>query len=97
MTEHPAAPTTREVEAQLWYPRANAAESTHTVRVSLWDVRAADDLVISYDFDRDGYSIKMATVHEWGVDEEPDPHLIEVAFVPAWVDSLSTDTREEKS
>lgn len=58
---------------RLWYPR-NPGEDRR-IRVSLYDVRAADDLLISYDFDRDGWSIAR--------DEDPDR---EVAFIRAWAD-----------
>ena len=75
----------REVRVELWYPRNDAAESGDTVRVSLMDVRVANDLVIRYDFDRDGYSIQQPTIHEWhDGDDSNDEELVEVAFVEAW-------------
>lgn len=58
-------------DGALWYPRVDGNGSS--VAVSLYDVRAADDLRISYDFERDGWSIARG--------EKPDA---EVAFVPAW-------------
>lgn len=68
---------------EFFYPDR---EGKTRIIVSLSDVRAADDMVITYDFARDGYSIRMATVHGWTVDDaECDPKLVEVAFVPAWV------------
>lgn len=72
-----------QVRVDLWYPRQGATPDT--VRVGLVDVRAADDLLISYDFDRDGWVIRMPTVHSWPSGEEPDEHPVEVAFIPAWV------------
>lgn len=78
-----------EAEVELFYPRNNdpartAAQPTR-VRVGLSDVRAADDMIIDYDFERDGYRIRMATVHEWDPnDTVMDPKLVEVAFVPSW-------------
>lgn len=62
---------------RLWYPR-NQGEDRQ-IRVSLYDVRAADDLVIGYDFDRDGWTIAR--------DSNPDR---EVAFVRAWADLEQT-------
>ena len=66
--------------ANLFYPRAEVGELTVTeVHVGLVDVRAADDLRITYDFERDGYVIEQSTSPD--VDE---PGYREVAFVPAW-------------
>ena len=50
--------------------------------VGLMHVRAANDLVIDYDFDRDGYRIRMSSE---GPRDREDGQLVEVAFVPAWV------------
>lgn len=58
-------------DGTLWYPRVDGNPSS--VTVSLYDVRAADALLISYDFERDGWSIAR--------EERP---AVEVAFVPAW-------------
>ena len=69
---------------QLWYPRVPG--NGDEIHVSLWDVRAADDLIISYDFDRDGWRIGMDRTRY-------TPGLMvviseneEVAFIPAWND-----------
>ena len=40
------------VHVDLWYPRT--ANPIKAVQVGLVDVRAADDIRIEYDFDRDG-------------------------------------------
>lgn len=53
----------------LFYPRQNPGEK---VVISLVDVRAADDLVVTYDFDRDGYVLTMNDT--------------EVGFVEAWAE-----------
>lgn len=70
----------------LWYPR-NDGEATK-INVSLMDVRASDDLLIEYDFNRDGYSIKQASTFEWDNKNDPeglcDPDWQEVAFIQAW-------------
>lgn len=55
----------------LWYPRSEGNEEL--VRVSLYDVRAADDLLIGYDFERDGWVISR--------DDSPER---EVAFIESW-------------
>ncbi|MHB8330771.1 MAG: hypothetical protein ACYDDA_05290 [Acidiferrobacteraceae bacterium] len=66
--------------------RSRSADEATSVRIRLMDTRAADDLLIDYDFERDGYRIRMATVHEWEPEDTVmDPKLVEVAFVPSWV------------
>jgi len=73
---------------QLWYPRNKG--SAKAIEVELSDVRAADSLQVSYDFERDGWIIKQASVFEWDIDdEECDSDWREVAFIQAWA-------REEK-
>jgi hypothetical protein len=71
---------------ELFYPRNEG--NIHTIEVGLSDVRAADSIQISYDFDRDGWSIKQASRFEWICDENDDgnrdPDWQEVAFVQAW-------------
>jgi hypothetical protein len=71
------------VHAELWYPR-NAGNPTE-IRVGLVDVRAADDIVIRYDFDRDGWAVFQDESREtdWGF--ETVRELVEVAFIPAWL------------
>lgn len=66
----------------LFYPRTNPCD---TVQIGLLDVRAADDIQVSYDFDRDGWMIKQASKWEWDYDDtECDSDWQEVAFVKAW-------------
>jgi len=68
----------------LEYPRCD--DSPGAIRVSLMDVRAADDILVSYDFDRDGWVIKQASVFEWGDEDDGscDGDWQEVAFIKAW-------------
>lgn len=72
----------KTVHAELWYPRN--ADSTDAVQVGLVDIRAADDLVIRYNFDRDGWVIHQDRVvqRDWGM--EVVDEAVEVAFIPAW-------------
>jgi hypothetical protein len=68
--------------ASLWYPRSSEKKY---IEVDLIDVRAADGIRISYDFDRDGYVIEQASdFGPWELGEESDPDWQEVAFVKAW-------------
>jgi hypothetical protein len=81
--EHPYISEDRQtVHAELWYPR-NGDNPTE-IRVGLMDVRAADDIVIRYDFDRDGWVV-LQDETEWRDERiERLRELVEVAFIPAW-------------
>lgn len=68
--------------ANLWYPRIEGNVSE--VEVALVDVRAADSLLIRYDFERDGYQILQASRFAFEEHEDDGPDWQEVAFVPAW-------------
>ena len=67
------------ITVELWYPRVG--DQARYIEVGLVDVRAADNIRISYDFDRDGYVIEQASCFE-GPDDDDDWQ--EVAFVQAW-------------
>jgi hypothetical protein len=68
----------------LWYPRNDDFE-VKQIQIGLMDVRAADDIRVSYDFDRNGWVIQQASVFEWEPDDtERDEGWTEVAFVKAW-------------
>jgi hypothetical protein len=54
------------------------------VVVSLLDVRAADDITISYDYARDGWRIGMDRTIDRGDRMETVEEDVEVAFLPAW-------------
>ena len=82
------------IQVDLWYPRNDGA--VPNIIISLMDVRAANDITISYDFDRDGWSIKSnlhdpdnpwwenKTQEEINVLQEKPEVLTEVAFIPSW-------------
>lgn len=74
------------------YPRSNPLASH--VRVELEDVRAANDLVIHFDFDRDGWVIESPTKMSWEIGEDYDEQLEEVAFVSAWSERAEAALRE---
>lgn len=71
---------------ELWYPRLPG--HADTLEIGLVDVRAADEIYVRYDFERDGWVV-LQHVHQemltWG-DEIRQVTRIpqEVAFVPAW-------------
>lgn len=68
---------------EFFYPRLGG--HLKTLEVGLCDVRAADSIRISYDFERDGYKIEQASKFSWDADDEKcDPDWQEVFFVKAW-------------
>lgn len=77
------------VAVDLEYPRMPG--NARRLEVGLVDVRAADSILIEYDFRRDGWSIKQASRFFWAPSEERDPDWQEVAFVQAWAREVSTD------
>lgn len=69
-------------DVEFWYP---GREKPLFLEVGLTHVRAADNIRISYDLDRDGWKIEQASTFEWGADDTVrDPEWQEVAFVQAW-------------
>lgn len=73
----------REVHIDLWYPTVD--ENVNALVVGLYDVRAADSIRITYDFDRDGWKIEQASVFEWDADDKVCDHgWKEVGFIQAW-------------
>lgn len=74
----------------IWYPRIEDTPSK--VQIGLIDVRAADDIRVEYDFERDGWKISQASTFEWDMDDEVcDPDWQEVAFVEAWGREIKPD------
>jgi hypothetical protein len=57
----------------LWYPRSDDFE-VKQIQIGLIDIRAADDIRVSYDHNRNGWVIQQALDDGW----------TEVAFVEAW-------------
>ncbi len=67
---------------ELFYPRHAPVKA---IQIGLCDVRAADDIRVEYDFERDGWAIKQASRFSWPADDPKcDPDWQEVAFVEAW-------------
>ena len=74
----------------LSYPNINPIDK---ICVGLEHVRAADDIRISYDFDRDGYKIEQASTFSW-VSDDPNCGNMdwqEVAFIQAWARLIEDD------
>ena len=75
----------KEMHINLWYPDCYNSEVKSLV-VGLIDVRATDDIRISYDNARDGWKIEQASTFSWDESDDTgcDPDWQEVAFVQAW-------------
>ena len=74
----------KEQYVELFYPR-NKDAKYDAVIVDLCDVRAADGIRVSYDFERDGWRIEQASIFTFECDDPiQDPDWQEVAFVQAW-------------
>lgn len=84
-----------EMHLDLWYPR-NETSPVKSFVIGLMDVRAADDIRVSYDFKRDGWKIEQASTFSWDADdEECDPDWQEVAFVQAWGREKPSEENDE--
>lgn len=67
---------------ELVYPRLHKRQ---TVEVGMEDLRAADSVRLSYDYDRDGWVVRQASRFSFEAgDEVCDQDWQEVAFVKAW-------------
>jgi hypothetical protein len=66
------------VQVELLYP--GTPGHLTEIELGMEHARAADSLLINYDFERDGWSIKQAS--RW--DDPEDQDWQEVAFAPAW-------------
>lgn len=86
-------------EATLEYQRTNENDRNGQpcgVLVSLSDVRAADDLFIRYDFERDGWTIWQQRLIERDGYSESTDIWVEVAFVEAWQFEESPNNPDRK-
>lgn len=67
----------KTITVDLRYPRS--PDQPKRVVVGLDDVRAADDLTITYDFNRDGWVITREVVRDLGSYMEETGKFVEVA------------------
>lgn len=85
------------LHVDLLYPRCG--DRVQHLVVGLVDARAADDIRISYDFERDGWKIEQASTFEWDADDKVcDPDWQEVAFIQAWAreNPYNTDLKHSR-
>ncbi len=78
-----------ELHITLSYPRIEG--NTNTIRLELGDVRAADDLIITFDFERNGWRIGMDTTRQTTFGMDTIDQDQEVAFIPAWNERTAHD------
>lgn len=61
-------------------------------RIDLVDVRAANTLIVHFDFDRDGWVLESPTKMGWAPGEDTlDERLEEVGFVPAYSEAAAAE------
>ncbi len=76
---------------EIDYPRNN---KVNTIEIGLCDVRAADDIRIRFDFERNGWVILQPRSFYNEIEDSSYEHCeewIESAFCPAWKYELSED------
>jgi len=82
-----------DLHIDLWYPQRIPVEkekrrecsNINAFVIGLMDVRAADDIRISYDFDRDGWAVQQSPGStEEDSDGDQVTTWVEVAFIRAW-------------
>lgn len=81
---------------ELDYPRVSG--NINAIEIELNCVRAANSILIEYDFNRDGWKISMPSKTWWEVDDKiQDPCYQEMAFISAWAvgDDAPWDEDEE--
>jgi len=66
----------------IWYP--NLEGQRKEIQIDMISVRACGHLMVSYDFARDGWVIKMQPYTEHGIELEEEGEPEEVAFLPAF-------------
>ena len=68
----------------LWYPSRD--KPAPRVTIELNDIRAANSIAIEYDFERDGYVVRMDKTINLGSIMDVVEKNVEVAFIPAWLE-----------
>jgi len=75
-----------ECRVELHYPEISVVKK---LVIGLSDVRAADDVRVSYDYERDGWKIEQASVFSWkGEDNVCDPVVATQTARPVRIPNL---------
>jgi len=68
------------------YPNIYGDEKRDRISIGLCHVRAANDITIEYNAERDGWVIMMNETREVPGGAETVKEDVEVAFIPAWLE-----------
>lgn len=82
------------VDVSLYYPRNSPI---NTVELDLVEVRAADQVRVHYDFERNGWVMSQPRQYYVPIEDESfdlEVEWIESAFCPAWQYELTEDEKE---
>jgi len=74
----------KTARVEWMYPNIYKDESLDYIEIGLYHVRAADDIRIEFDGERNGYVIRMDRTVEREGHCETIEEKQEVAFIPAW-------------
>lgn len=81
----------REASFDFIYPRSED-DRVQSLTVGLEDVRAANDITIRFDFERDGWVITSGTKFMWMDGEDAtDDRPEEVGFIPSWSEAAGSE------
>lgn len=72
---------------ELWYPGVHEPSQETAVQIGLCHVRAARDIRVHYDLERDGWVVSAKNgdpTSDEGKDELAEDVWVEQAFVPSW-------------
>lgn len=90
MSDYPTQVEMKEGRIDWMHPEIYAGNPRSVLRIGLYHVRAADDIEIEYNSERDGYVIYRTVTVGWTEPtaeknyHEPIEKRKEVAFIPAW-------------
>lgn len=84
------------LNCDIFYPKVRSVNKIDTIQIGLVDVRAADDIQIHYDYDRDGWVVRQSRDFHPKIDEHSAglaEEWFEAAFIPAWQFELEEEEK----
>jgi hypothetical protein len=66
------------------YPNIYSDKPLDRITIALFHTRAANDITIEFDGDRNGYVIRMDKTVDTNAGADTVEENVEVAFIPAW-------------
>ncbi|WP_019998879.1 hypothetical protein [Aureimonas ureilytica] len=86
----------QSLNVTLTYPAISKNGCVHVV-VDQESVRASDGVRLTYDYDRDGWSIQQASRFAWSSDDKVcDEDWQEVAFIQSWARAETEEQENER-